>query len=120
MEKSFAVELLGGRNFEVQANPGSGLNQFDVAFFAASCDDAATNTKFAQSLKLDYPILSDPDKQAAAAYGVVRDDRPFPERWTFYVGKDGKILAIDKQVKSATHGADIAARLSELGVPRKP
>ena len=40
------------------------------------------------------------------------------KRWTFYVGKDGKILAIDKDVKVDTAGADIAARLAELGVAR--
>lgn len=41
------------------------------------------------------------------------------KRWTFYVGKDGKILAIDKDVKVDTAGADIAARLAELGVARR-
>jgi len=41
------------------------------------------------------------------------------KRWTFYIGKDGKILAIDKDVKVDTAGADIAARLAELGVPKK-
>jgi peroxiredoxin len=40
-------------------------------------------------------------------------------RWTFYIGKDGTILAIDKQVKTASHGADVAARLKELGAPKK-
>ena len=41
------------------------------------------------------------------------------KRWTFYVGKDGKVLAIDKDVKVDTAGADIAAKLAELGVARK-
>ena len=43
----------------------------------------------------------------------------FAKRWTFYIGKDGKILAIDKDVKVDTAGADVAAKLGELGVPRK-
>ena len=47
-----------------------------------------------------FPILSDPDKDAAMAYGVIRTDVP-PERqmaarFTFYIGPDGKIAAIDK------------------------
>jgi peroxiredoxin Q/BCP len=41
------------------------------------------------------------------------------KRWTFYIGRDGKILAIDKDVKVDTAGADIAARLAELGVARR-
>jgi peroxiredoxin Q/BCP len=41
------------------------------------------------------------------------------KRWTFYIGKDGKILAIDKDVKVDTAGADVAARLAELGVARR-
>ena len=44
------------------------------------------------------------------------DKRKVPFRWTFYIGKDGKILAIVKKVKTGSHGKDIAARLKELGV----
>ena len=91
-----------------------------MAYFAASCDSAETNRRFAESLDLDYPILSDPEKQVAGAYGVVGKLRPLPRRWTFYIGPDGKILAIDKKVKSRTHGRDVAARLDELGVAKRP
>jgi len=77
------------------------------------------NTKFAESLEANYPILSDPAKSTAKAYGVVSKLRPFPHRYTFYIGQDGKILAIDKKVKAATAGADIAAKLAELGIAKK-
>jgi peroxiredoxin Q/BCP len=89
-----------------------------VAYFAASADDLETNTKFAESLDADFPILADPEKKAAGAYGVVGPGQGFPSRWTFYIGADGKILAIDKKVNVKTAGADIAAKLGELGVPR--
>jgi thioredoxin-dependent peroxiredoxin len=39
-------------------------------------------------------------------------------RWTFYIGKDGKVLFIDKDVRVDTAGADIAAKLAELRVAR--
>jgi thioredoxin-dependent peroxiredoxin len=80
-------------------------------------DDAETNRKFAASLDADYPILSDPDKQVAEAYGVLG---PFgvARRWTFYIGPDGRILYVDKEVKTATAGEDIAARLGALDVKR--
>jgi peroxiredoxin Q/BCP len=74
------------------------------------------NTKFAKSLEVDYPILSDPGKKVAEAYGVVTSQRQFPYRWTFYIGKDGKILKVDRKVKAATDGETAAATLKALGV----
>ena len=44
----------------------------------------------------DYPILADPAKTVATAYGVVTATRPVAYRWTFYIGPDGKILYVDK------------------------
>ena len=90
-----------------------------MAYFTASCDKPERNLKFAESLKLDDPILSDPQGNVARAYGVVDAERKVPRRWTFFIGTDGKILAIDKKVRPATHGADVAAKLAELGVARK-
>ncbi len=87
-----------------------------MAHFAASCDTDEDNTKFAKSLELDYPILSDPGRKVAEAYGVVTEKRKFPFRWTYYIGEDGKILYIDKGVKVKNHGADCAKKLKELGV----
>ena len=70
-------------------------------------------------LGVDYPLLSDSTKKVAKAYGVVHEGRRFPERWTFYIGKDGKILHIDKEGNKKGHGAEIAAKLKELGVDKK-
>ncbi len=90
-----------------------------MAYFAASTDTLDQNKKFAESLGADYPILADPDKKVAEAYGVLMPVVGVAKRWTFYIGKDGKILAIDKDVKVDTAGADVAAKLAELGVPKK-
>ena len=76
-----------------------------------------TNREFAESLGIGYPILSDPEKTAARAYGVL-GSAGFASRWTFYIGMDGRILDIDKQVRVSSHGADVAAKLEELGIPR--
>lgn len=77
------------------------------------------NRSFAQSLGVDYPLLSDPSKRTATAYGVVDEDQPFASRWTFYIGANGRILFIDKQVRPTTHGRDIVQKLGELGIPRR-
>jgi thioredoxin-dependent peroxiredoxin len=72
-----------------------------------------TNRQFAESLGITYPILSDPTKETARAYGVLASSG-FASRWTFYIGADGRILDIDKNVHASTHGADVAKHLSEL------
>ena len=89
-----------------------------MVYFAASTDDAPTNTKFAESLSCDYAILADPDKKVAEAYGVLMPGVGYANRWTFYIGPDGKILDIDKKVKPATAGADLAAKLEALKVAK--
>jgi peroxiredoxin Q/BCP len=93
-----------------------------VAYFTASCDPyegEKGNKAFAESLKLDSPILSDPDKKTAEAYGVVHEGRAFPERWTFYIDKDGVIKEIDKMVKAQQAGKDVVKKLEELGIAKK-
>jgi thioredoxin-dependent peroxiredoxin len=55
----------------------------------------------------------------ARAYGNYNEDRKIAARWTFYIGPDGKILDIDKMVKAADHGTDVAKKLEELKVPKK-
>lgn len=86
-----------------------------MALYAASCDAPDVNAKFAESLGLDYPILSDPTKEVAKAYGVLTD-KGYADRWTFIIGTDGKLLDVMKNVSPKQHGKDLAARLGELGV----
>jgi peroxiredoxin Q/BCP len=90
-----------------------------VAYFAASTDSVEKDKRFAESLGADYPILSDPGKKVASAYGVLVPLLGIAKRWTFYIGKDGKILYVDRDVNVNTAGADVAARLAALGVPRR-
>lgn len=81
-------------------------------------DDAETNKKFAVETEADYPILSDPEKKVASAYGVLGASG-FASRWTFYIGPDGKILDIDKKISVKTAGEDIVKKLEALGVKKK-
>jgi peroxiredoxin Q/BCP len=85
----------------------------------ASVDTLEDNTKFAQMHEADFPILADPDKKVATAYGVVYEGRAVPQRWTFYIGPDGRILFVDKKVQAQTAGEGIAAKLAELNVKKR-
>ena len=86
-----------------------------MRYFGASVDSPETNARFARSLGLPFPILSDATKAVARAYGVL-SVTGYASRWTFYIGVDGRILDIDKRVSSASHGRDVVARLTELGL----
>jgi thioredoxin-dependent peroxiredoxin len=54
-----------------------------------STDTLDTQKKFADSLKLPFPLLADADGSMAKAYGVFEDGHA--QRVTFVVGPDGKI-----------------------------
>jgi peroxiredoxin Q/BCP len=83
-----------------------------------SVDNLEDNTKFAQMHEADYPILSDVKKEIANAYGVL-GPTGLARRWTFYIAPDGKILYIDKEVKPATSGPDMVARLGQLNIAKR-
>src|SRR5262249_18766543 len=92
------------------------LKDLKIAYFTASVDTAEQNTKFAESLDLDYPILSDPDKSVAKDYGVLNAARGLTNRWTFYIDKEGIIKKIDKEIKVDKAGTDVAEKVKELGL----
>ena len=115
------------------AENGDKIRKYNVAYFMASVDPLEDNIRFAKatSVKLsetntvdkkeaDFPLLSDPTKKTAEAYGVM-NERGFTNRWTFYIGKDGKIQAIDKDVNArlATSAEDMAAKLGDLKTDMK-
>ena len=89
----------------------------------ASVDSLEDNTAFAAKEHADFPILANPDKKVAFAYGVIAADAPperqFARRWTFYIDPTGRIAEIDKAVKPATSGPDIVEHLKQLNVPKR-
>jgi peroxiredoxin Q/BCP len=96
---------------------GDKIRQYDVAYFMASVDPIEKNTDFAKAQEADFPLLSDPGKEVATAYGVL-NARGTANRWTFYIGKDGRILAIDKAIKVETSAEDMVAKLGELNIAK--
>ena len=116
----FPKAFTGGCTVECESLGASRarLSERAARVFAISADRADTNARFASSLGLAFPVLSDPDGTVARAYGVLGKSG-FPHRWTFYIGADGRILEIDRHVHVASHGEDVAARLEQLKVPRR-
>ena len=100
------------------AENGHLIREFDVDYFMVSVDPIEDNKSFAAANNADFPMLSDPTKTTAEAYGVLHE-RGFSLRHNFYIGADGTILAIDRNVNPASAAEDIAAKLRELDVPRR-
>ena len=110
------------------AENGDKIKMYDVSYFMASVDPLEKNIEFAKatSVKLgdqqvtkkeaDFPLLSDPTKDTAKAYGVL-NERGVANRWTFYVDKMGKISYIEKMVKPDTSAEDMITKIAELKVP---
>jgi peroxiredoxin Q/BCP len=97
------------------AENGEKIRKFDVTYFMASVDPLDQNVGFAKENKADFPLLSDPTKATATAYGVL-NERGMSNRWTFYIDKSGKIAAIEKTVRPATSAEDMIAKLGEIKV----
>ena len=100
------------------AENGHLLKRLEVAYFMASVDPVEKNREFAEQYQADFPLLSDPTKQVARDYEVLSLGM-YAKRHTFYIGKDGNILFIDRDVRPAQSAQDMAAKLEELGVPAR-
>ena len=111
------------------AENGDKIQKYQVAYFMASTDPLEDNIKFAKATSVtlgqgpnsrvvekkeaDFPMLSDPTKETAKAYGVL-NERGFANRWTFYIDKTGKVAAIDTAVRPDMSAEDMLAKMSEL------
>jgi len=100
------------------AEHGDLIKAYDVTYFMASVDPLEKNKEFAASEQADFPLLSDPTKATAKAYGVLMVIG-IASRQTFFIGTDGKILAVDRKVNPETAAQDIAAELGKLGIPKR-
>jgi peroxiredoxin Q/BCP len=112
------------------AENGDRIKKYDVTYFMASVDPLEDNIKFAKATSVtlgdkvvekkeaDFPMLSDPGKQVATAYGVL-NARGTANRWTFYIDKTGRVAAIDKMVRPETSAEDMLTKLGEIKVAMK-
>jgi thioredoxin-dependent peroxiredoxin len=119
------------------AENGDKIKKYDVAYFMASTDSIEDNTKFAKATSVtlqgrgggastvvekkeaDFPLLSDPSKEVATKYGVLMANGQMANRWTFYIDKSGKVVAIDTAVRPATSAEDMITKLDELKIAKK-
>jgi peroxiredoxin len=108
----------------------SHLQAKGAVVFGVSADTVEAQKAFADKQNILFPLLADPEKKMIAAYGALGNGG-YPNRYTFVIGPDGKIRAIDKAVNgqfsreggvlSSRHGQNLVLLLSDwkarLGQP---
>jgi peroxiredoxin Q/BCP len=82
-----------------------------------SVDAVEKQKQFADSNGFDYPLVSDPDRTVATAFGVRRRFGPTPvKRATFVIGSNGKIVqTISSELRMHKHADEALAALGALG-----
>ncbi len=115
----FPAAFTGGCTIQCKAIRDSSreIKSFDVGYFMASVDDVERNRDFANEYELDFPVLADPEKTVAEAFGVL-NARGFANRWTFYIDAEGTVVKIDRETNPATAGQDLTRNMADLGFPR--
>jgi peroxiredoxin len=88
---------------------------------ALSCDPVYSLRAFAETERLDFPLLSDfwPHGEVASAYGVLDEVRGCPRRSSFLVDADGIVhWSVHHEVSEPREVDAHLAALRELQAPR--
>lgn len=90
------------------------LEKAGFAIVGVSPDSEKSHQNFAQKHDLNFPLLSDPDKTIAKAYGVWGPKKFMGReaqgilRTTFVIGADGRIEKFFDKVNTKAHFEQIA------------
>ena len=79
-----------------------------------SLDDVASQARFVEEQKLNFPLLSDPDGSASARLGVLMPDKPYTNRITVVIDDRGVVRLVDKGVKVGSHGKDLVEAIRAM------
>jgi peroxiredoxin len=87
----------------------------DTQIFGISTDNTPSQKKFAESLNVVFPILSDfKTREVSKSYGVLNEGAGLANRTTFVVDKEGKIQHIEEGMAAVdvTGAAVVCDRLA--------
>jgi len=83
----------------------------DAVVFGVSCDSPFSHAAFKKQFNIPYPLLSDPTRRMAKAYGMWAGEEPFncTKRGTVIINKDGKVSYYQEQpMREARKVEDLA------------
>lgn len=95
-----------------------GFQAKNIAVIGISRDSVASHVRFAEKYDLPFTLLSDPERVAIEAYGVLQEKKMAGKvgmgvvRTTFIIDENGIITASMPKVKPDTNAAEVLEALS--------
>ena len=114
----YPAAFTGGCTKEMQAYQFS-LTKFEGAetqVFGVSTDNTPSQKRFAEDLKVSFPMLSDfAARKVSKDYGILNADRGIASRATFVIDKEGRIQHIEEGTAAidVTGAANACTRLAK-------
>lgn len=98
------------------------FKRINAQILGVSLDDVESHQKFAEKYSLPFPLLADPEGQAAETYGVKTKmfGMTVAKRQTFLIDPQGVIAKHYEKVSPAEHSMEVLADLKELGAIESP
>ena len=99
------------------------LQQLGVEVAGISTDPPENSREFAERMKLPFPLLSDVERKAGQAFGVLRKvgigswNVEFFRRATYLVDKRGIVVAMWEKVKVRGHAQEVLQMARALAAP---
>lgn len=111
----YPEDMTGGCTVEAQhfRDDRDKFTKANTAILGVSLDSREKHQQFTEKDHLNFPLLVDSDRTICTAYGVPINGHQ-PHRWTFLIGKDGKILRTYHKVDARTHSEELQRDLAAL------
>ena len=99
----------------------SKIQKTGAVLLGISPDTPKAQKSFQEKFDLPFPLLADPDKKVAEAFGVMKEKNMYGKkvwgiaRTTFVIGPDGKIQHVFEKEKAEGHAEEVLAYLKESG-----
>ncbi|KIX84712.1 thioredoxin-dependent thiol peroxidase [Thermus filiformis] len=96
------------------------LEELGAVVLGVSADDVESHKRFAEKYRLNFPLLSDPAKEAIRAYGAWGKKTLYGKeyegvlRQTFLIDPEGRVAKIWRKVSPEGHAEEVAQALEAL------
>lgn len=91
------------------------LKSKGITVVAITCDKTKYLRAFVRDSNIHFPLLADPTRTNAVQWTTIHQNREIPERWAFFINKNGRIEAVETELEAAKAGETLKNRAWKLG-----